>query len=229
LTTGDSALLWKGDLYFTGRIKDIIIIRGRNYYPHDIEQVLSLVKELRPGCLMAYASKGENELEHLTAAVEVRADLIKDIVMFKKYVLPTVDQKIIEIIGEYFQIIPRERLYLEPGTIAKTSSGKIRHQHNRERFTQHNFEGLIERVFSSEYDNGSVEAETKHSFESEIAALFEKIVSLKPELDQPILDCGADSVVIVEFVDHIEKKYQQDFEVEDNTTLGDIARQIEQS
>ena len=62
--------------------------------------------------------------------------------------------------------------------------------------------------------------------ESEIEALFEKIVSLKPEFDQPILDFGADSVVIVEFVDQIEKRYQQDFEVEDKTTLRDIVRQI---
>ena len=60
-------------------------------------------------------------------------------------------------------------------------------------------------------------------------ALFEKIVSLKPELDQPILDCGADSLVIVEFVDQIEKRYQQEFEVDENTTLGDLVRQIEQS
>ena len=94
---------------------------------------------------------------------------------------------------------------------------------------QQHFEGLIERVFSWQNDNGSVEADIKHSLESEIAALFEKIVSLKPNFDQPILDCGADSVVIVEFVDQIEKKYQQDFEVEDNTTLRDMARQIEQS
>ena len=190
------------------------------------DRVLSLVEELRPGCMMAFASKGEKEFEHLIVAVEVRADLINDIVLFKKYILPAVDQKIIEIVGEYFQIIPSERLYLEPGTIAKTSSGKIRHQHNRERFMQQNFEGLIERVFSSQDDKGSVEAETKHSLESEIAALFEKIVFLNPEFDQPILDCGADSVVIVEFVDQIEKKYQQDFEVEDNTTLRDIVRQI---
>ena len=149
--------------------------------------------------------------------------------MFKKYVLPAVDQKIIEIVGEYFQIIPSERLYLGPGTIAKTSSGKIRHQHNHQRFMQQNFEGLIERVFSSQDDNGSVEVETKPSLEVDLVSLFEKIVLLKPEFDQPILDCGADSVVIVEFVDQIEKKYQQEFEVEENTTLRDIARQIEQS
>ena len=94
---------------------------------------------------------------------------------------------------------------------------------------EQNFEGIIERVFSSHEDNGSVEVETKNSLESEIAVLFEKIVSLKLEFDQPILDCGADSLVIVEFVDQIEKKYQQEFEVEENTTLRDIARQIEQS
>ena len=74
-----------------------------------------------------------------------------------------------------------------------------------------------------------VGSEKKTTLESEIVALFEKIVSLKPELNQPILDCGADSVVIVEFVDQIEKKFQQDFEVEEKTTLMDIVKQIEQS
>ena len=52
---------------------------------------------------------------------------------------------------------------------------------------------------------------------------------MKPEPNHPILDCGADSVVIVEFVDQIEKKFQQDFEVEEKTTLMDIVKQIEQS
>jgi len=48
-------------------------------------------------------------------------------------------------------------------------------------------------------------------------------------LDQPILDCGADSVVIVEFIDQIETKYSQSFEVEDNTSLHDIIGQIKSS
>ena len=60
LATGDSALLWKGNLFFTGRIKDIIIIRGRNYYPQDIELALSGIEELRSGCLMAFSSGEEN-------------------------------------------------------------------------------------------------------------------------------------------------------------------------
>jgi myxalamid-type polyketide synthase MxaE and MxaD len=229
LATGDTALLWKGELYFAGRIKDIIIIRGRNYYPHDIELVLAGVEELRPGCLMAYASGAEDESEHLAVAVEVRADLLKDPEVFRKYVLTAIDQKIIEIVGKHFQIAPSERLYLEPGTIAKTSSGKIKHLRNRKTFTEATFAGLIERVSSStEIEDFDME-ENKPSLEAELSALFKKVVSLEPELDQPILDCGADSVVIVEFIDQVETKYASSLEIEDDTTLRDIIGQLKLS
>ena len=226
LATGDTALLWKGELYFAGRIKDIIIIRGRNYYPHDIELVLAGVEELRPGCLMAYASGAEDESEHLAVAVEVRADLLKDPDVFRKYVLTSIDQKIIEIVGKHFQIAPSERLYLEPGTIDKTSSGKIKHLRNRKTFAEKTFAGLIERVSSSTETEDFDVAENKPSLETELTALFNKVVSLDPELDQPILDCGADSVVIVEFVDQVETKYALSLEIEDGTTLKDIIRQV---
>ncbi len=226
LATGDTALLWKGELYFAGRIKDIIIIRGRNYYPHDIELVLAGVEELRPGCLMAYASGAEDESEHLAVAVEVRADLLKDPDVFRKYVLTSIDQKIIEIVGKHFQITPSERLYLEPGTIAKTSSGKIKHLRNRKTFAEETFAGLIERVSSSTETEDFDVAENKPSLETELTALFNKVVSLVPELDQPILDCGADSVVIVEFVDQVETKYALSLEIEDDTTLKDIIGQV---
>ncbi len=226
LATGDTALLWKGELYFAGRIKDIIIIRGRNYYPHDIELVLAGVEELRPGCLMAYASGAEDESEHLAVAVEVRADLLKDPDVFRKYVLTSIDQKIIEIVGKHFQITPSERLYLEPGTIDKTSSGKIKHLRNRKTFAEETFAGLIERVSSSTEAEDFDVAENKPSLETELTALFNKVVSLEPELDQPILDCGADSVVIVEFVDQVETKYALSLEIEDDTTLKDIIGQV---
>jgi len=226
LATGDTALLWKGELYFAGRIKDIIIIRGRNYYPHDIELVLAGVEELRPGCLMAYASGAEDESEHLAVAVEVRADLLKDPDVFRKYVLTSIDQKIIEIVGKHFQITPSERLYLEPGTIDKTSSGKIKHLRNRKTFAEETFAGLIERVSSSTETEDFDVAENKPSLDTELTALFNKVVSLEPELDQPILDCGADSVVIVEFVDQVETKYALSLEIEDDTTLKDIIGQV---
>ena len=125
--------------------------------------------------------------------------------------------------GKHFQITPSERLYLEPGTIAKTSSGKIKHLRNRQTFAEEHFDGLIERIFSSQVEDDSGTEEIKPSLKNE------KVVSLEPDLNQPILDCGADSVVIVEFIDQIETKYAQSFEVEDDTSLQDIIGQIKLS
>jgi len=62
-----------------------------------------------------------------------------------------------------------------------------------------------------------------------MTALFKNVVSLEPELDQPILDCGADSVVIVEFVDQVETKYALSLEIEDDTNLRDIIAQLKAS
>ena len=96
-------------------------------------------------------------------------------------------------------------------------------------FLQQNFEGLIERVFSLKDVEGFVGSKKNITPESKIVDLFEKIVSLKPEPNQPILDCGADSVVIVEFVDQIETKFSVSLEIEDDTTLRDIIGQLKSS
>ena len=90
-------------------------------------------------------------------------------------------------------------------------------------------------LFRSERVSSSVETEdfdvveNKPSLETELTALFKNVVSLEPELDQPILDCGADSVVIVEFVDQVETKYALSLEIEDDTNLRDIIAQLKAS
>ena len=100
---------------------------------------------------------------------------------------------------------------------------------NRQNFAKGHFDGLLERLLSSQNEEDSETDETKPSLKNEIVALFKKVVSLEPDLEQSILDCGADSVVIVEFIDQIETKYSQSFEVEDNTSLHDLIGQIKSS
>jgi len=82
LSTGDLGLLWQKNLYFTGRIKDLIIIRGRNYYPQDIEYALPQVEEIRPGCAIAYASDKFESGEALVLAMEVKGHLLKEMALF---------------------------------------------------------------------------------------------------------------------------------------------------
>ena len=229
LATGDNALIWQGDLYFAGRGKNIIIIRGRNYYPQDIELVLSKIEELRPGCLMAFASQRENKSEHLSVGVEIRSDLLKEMEIFKKYILNSIDQKIIETIMSFFQISPIERIYLEPGTILKTSSGKIKHLHNKKIFEKNNFSGLIKRITSSIDSNYQLSGEKISSIQKDLVSIFEKIISFPPDLNKPILNHGVDSVLIVELIDQIEEKYSKNLDIQDSTTLIEIEEQIKNS
>ncbi len=227
LATGDLGILWQGNLYFSGRIKDLIIIRGRNYYPQDIEYVLTEIKELRAGCIVAYAESGESG-EYLCIAAEVKKDYIKDRGMFDDYILPTIDQKISELLGNKFQIHPAKRIYLEPGIITKTSSGKIKHQANVRRLIDGSFEGLL-----AVLPEKTAEGQIGSDIEATVIRLFKKIVEQPPILDEPFLELGGDSIKVVEFVEAVSEKYPTPgFDlmdaIDETSTLNQIIDWIEE-
>ena len=120
LRTGDMGFMEGDDLYVTGRIKDLIIIRGRNYYPQDIELIAEKSHgALRPGCGAAFPVEVAGE-ERLGLVYEVRNGEISQ-------------EETDEIIsGIHRAIIDAEALdvyaiwLLKPRSIPKTSSGKLR-------------------------------------------------------------------------------------------------------
>ena len=201
LSTGDLGLMWQGELYFTGRIKDVIIIRGRNYYPQDIEYAIPEVKEIRPGCVLAFSSAAESG-EQLVLAMEVKKELLKDMDTFNEYILPTIDHKVAELVGERFQIHPAKRLYLMPGLITKTSSGKIKHEANARNFRTLEFEGLLAKLPKIEESDAEIS-----DFTAAVKKLFVEIVGQEPILDEPFLDLGGDSIKLLDFVEILKEKY----------------------
>ncbi|MFN7145984.1 MAG: FAD-dependent monooxygenase, partial [Myxococcota bacterium] len=73
LDTGDLGFLHGGELFLTGRAKDVLILRGRNHAPHEIEQAVDIVEGVRAGCAAAVAWRPEDaEEERLVVFVEVR-------------------------------------------------------------------------------------------------------------------------------------------------------------
>lgn len=229
LSTGDLGLLWKDHLYFTGRIKDLIIIRGRNYYPQDIEYAIPEVKEIRPGCVIAFSLAEQEGGEALILAMEIKGDLLKDMNMFEDYILPTIDQKVIDLVGEKFQIYPSERIYLKPGTITKTSSGKIKHAANRNRFNEEAFEGLLVRLPIKKEE----ETTPYSGIQATVMQLFKKIVEQEPVLDEPFLDLGGDSIKILEYVETLQEKFPTGDDdimdiIDESTTLNDIVSWLEE-
>ena len=128
LRTGDLGFLHQGQLYLTGRLKDVIIIRGGNYYPQDIEQsVEQCHPDLRPSCTAAFAVEIEGE-ERLVIVQEVERTAIRRLNQ----------QEVIEAIRRAVFSDHELQVYsialIKPASIPKTSSGKIQRHACRNQF-----------------------------------------------------------------------------------------------
>jgi acyl-CoA synthetase (AMP-forming)/AMP-acid ligase II len=119
LRTGDLGFLKDGELFVTGRLKDLIIIRGYNHYPQDIEYTVEKSHPaLRAGCSAAFSVEADGE-ERVAIVVEVarRADAELDV--------KPVYKAIRKAVAEEHDLSVYAIKLLKPGTIPKTSSGKI--------------------------------------------------------------------------------------------------------
>lgn len=118
MATGDLATIVDGELYITGRLKDLIVIAGRNHYPQDIEGTVQAASaQVRPDSVAAFSVEG-NDSESLVLLVE-RADDAQ----------PSGDAEATEAIRTavtaHHGITPDDIVWKEPGEINRTSSGKI--------------------------------------------------------------------------------------------------------
>ncbi len=118
LDTGDLGFFYDENLYISGRAKDLIIIRGRNYAPQEIEDLLFDVPGVRTGCAVAVSAAVGSEGEQLIILAE------KDV----RRPVPETDlaAAISERILSGLQLRPYLVQILEPGTLPRTSSGKFR-------------------------------------------------------------------------------------------------------
>jgi acyl-CoA synthetase (AMP-forming)/AMP-acid ligase II len=115
LDTGDLGFLHEGELYISGRVRDVIILRGRNYAPHEIEQALEAISDVSPGCAAAVSHRPEDgDEERLVVFVESRA------------ADPGLATRCREAILRAAGVDPALVVLLAGGTLPRTSSGKIR-------------------------------------------------------------------------------------------------------
>jgi acyl-CoA synthetase (AMP-forming)/AMP-acid ligase II/acyl carrier protein len=119
LRTGDLGFVHDGELYVAGRIKDVIIIRGRNHYPQDIERTIEASHPaLQPGACAAFAVTVEGT-EQLAVAVELRRGALKS--LDSAAVIGAIRGTVMEI----HELAVRAVALLKPLTLPKTSSGKL--------------------------------------------------------------------------------------------------------
>jgi acyl-CoA synthetase (AMP-forming)/AMP-acid ligase II/3-oxoacyl-(acyl-carrier-protein) synthase/acyl carrier protein len=130
MRTGDLGFVdARGELYCAGRIKDLVIVRGRNFYPQDIELCAEGAHEaVRPGCSAAFAADVEGE-ERLVVCLEVEPTKLAASAELGQ-VLGAVRQAI----AEEFELLPYAVVATGPRAVPKTSSGKIQRRACRELF-----------------------------------------------------------------------------------------------
>ncbi|WP_438043180.1 amino acid adenylation domain-containing protein [Sorangium sp. So ce128] len=124
LRTGDLGFLKNGELFVTGRRKDLIILRGRNHYPQDIELTVEQSHPaIRSGCSAAFAVEVDGE-ERLALALEIDVRKERDL-RARLSACEAAIGAIRERLAMEHDLQPHAVALLPPGSIPKTSSGKI--------------------------------------------------------------------------------------------------------
>jgi 1-acyl-sn-glycerol-3-phosphate acyltransferase len=119
LESGDRAYVAGGDIFITGRTKDIIIRAGRNIYPHELEELVGTIDGVRKGCVAAFAARDERlGTERLVVLAETRLSDGPERERLR--------QRIAEASLPLLETPPEEIVLVPPRTVPKTSSGKIR-------------------------------------------------------------------------------------------------------
>jgi fatty-acyl-CoA synthase len=129
LCTGDLAYMVEGELVLCGRIKDVIIVGGRNVFPEDIERACGMLDGVRAGNVIAFGVEGYKGKESVVVVAEVRTDDTSQ-------VREAVHHRTLEVCG----LPPRDVMLVKPGTLPKTSSGKLQRAKCRELYLDETLE-----------------------------------------------------------------------------------------
>ncbi|MEQ0565627.1 fatty acyl-AMP ligase [Amycolatopsis sp. NEAU-NG30] len=129
LRTGDLGVRYEGELYIAGRIKDLIIVDGRNHYPQDVEATAaSADPAIRPGSVVAFAIDG-TDTENVVVVAEHRthADLAEPAER-------ALAAAIRRLVSDAHGLALRDVLLVPAGRVPRTSSGKIARSACRDRY-----------------------------------------------------------------------------------------------
>jgi len=189
LRTGDIGFFHDGELYVCGRIKDMIILRGQNYYPHDIENVVEKSSGLiRHNCVAAFQIQEDSE-PALAIVAEVK----------NPRALPDA-RKIAAAVRNYLNVEVAVISLIAPRAIPRTSSGKIMRHKTKQMWLRGQFTVLSD--FSREKDAGNSPSDSDmNSSFAELKARY----SLTGLESYNLVEAGLDSLDLVVFMHELKE------------------------
>ncbi|MFZ5479922.1 MAG: fatty acyl-AMP ligase [Myxococcota bacterium] len=122
LRTGDLGFLHRGEVFITGRCKDLIILNGRNHHPQTIEWAVADIDGVRKGNVVAFSRPGVDS-EELVVVAEVKPGAGEEVA-----------EAIRRAVADQLSLRVADVVMLEPGQLPKTSSGKLQRRKTREQY-----------------------------------------------------------------------------------------------
>ena len=203
LRTGDCGVFVDGQLVITGRQKDIIIVNGQNYYPHDIEEIIAGLDELDLNkVVVAGATPSSGHTEELLAFVLYRADP-------ESFV--DLADKVRGVIGEHTglevdHVIPVAR-------IPKTTSGKVQRAQLLNAYFDGEFDEVIARLAPAEAEAFETDADPLIAELERIAHEFSK--DRRIGADDDLFEVGLSSLTLTEIVLAVDERYPGKVDIND--------------
>lgn len=204
LRSGDMGFLHDGELYVCGRSKDMLIVRGLNYYPQDIEAIVEQDDRIRKGCVAAFACEGETA-ETLVVVAELKnPKRVPD--------AREMNLRLLQGLG----VAATSFVFIEARTIPKTSSGKIVRHLVRERLLEGRLAVLSQVDSEIEADNSDVEQ----------PRAWLRRFGLSGDETSTLPDAGFDSLKLVEFSFVLKEQLQMrgEHDLSEAVDLGVLQR-----
>jgi len=206
LRTGDLGFVWEDELFFAGRVKDILIVRGKNYFPQDLEATVEQACPglFRPGCASAFSIEVEGEERAVIVQEVQRGDADPDRL---QRAVADATQAVFDEHGVGLHAL----VLVAAGELPKTSSGKVQRHAAHEQYVAGRFQPLIAaavapvaRTAPSAVDGAAAQIAARIE---RLRPLLAKYVAGDPsriDVERPVSAYGLDSLSMVELHADVE-------------------------
>ncbi|HET9108463.1 MAG TPA: non-ribosomal peptide synthetase [Steroidobacteraceae bacterium] len=221
LRTGDLALVHGGDLYVSGRAKEIIFVNGQNYYPHDLESIAQRVEGLELGKVVAAGVRpGGSDVEQLMLFVLHRGSMEDFLPVASAAARLINEQTGLEVAA----VVPVKR-------IPKTTSGKIQRHLLEQSFADGEFDGELEELAALREARRGPESAARSEIEERLKTICDAALGGKRiDLNDNLFELGTSSLKLIEIHEQIDREYPGKIDLTeffDFPTIAELARHLQ--
>ena len=221
LRTGDLGLIHGGDLYISGRAKEIIFVNGQNYYPHDLEAIAQRAPGLELGKVVAAGVRLPGEqTEQLVVFVLHRGGMEEFLPLATQVARLVNEQTGLEVT----EVIPVKR-------IPKTTSGKVQRHLLEESYVAGEFAGELAQLAALRAALRGPETGSRNEIEQKLKSICDTALAGKRvDIHDNLFEVGASSLKLIEIHEQIDREFpgQVDLtELFDFPTIAELAQHLQ--